>query len=207
MLEAAGVPPERRACGARPMCRYRRQAYELTVPMADGPITRDEPRRARRVLPRRAPPDLWPRQPGRAGAARQPAADRDRPLAGADPAPAWRAVAGPTRERSVVVRRDRVRRLPGALARRSRRGASLTGPAIVEALDTTIVIPPGWTARSTNAGISGCGGADMDDFDTTAPRPSPDLSRKRGEGVMSVAAGTPRPAGGEREGPCESMGG
>src|SRR6185369_3938951 len=52
----------------------------------------------------------------------------------------------------------------------------------------------------TNAGISGCGGADMDDFDTTAPRPSP---RKRGEGVMSVAAGTPRPAGGEREGPMQ----
>jgi N-methylhydantoinase A len=25
-------------------------------------------------------------------------------------------------------------------------GTSLTGPAIVEALDTTIVVPPGWTA-------------------------------------------------------------
>ena len=40
MLAAAGVPPERRALLRRADVRYRRQAYELTVPLADGPITR-----------------------------------------------------------------------------------------------------------------------------------------------------------------------
>ena len=39
MLEAAGVPPERRVLQRQADCRYRRQAYELTVPMADGPVT------------------------------------------------------------------------------------------------------------------------------------------------------------------------
>ena len=31
-------------------------------------------------------------------------------------------------------------------------GASLAGPAIVEALDTTVVVPPGWTARVDERG-------------------------------------------------------
>ena len=40
MLEAARVPPERQALLRQADVRYRRQAYELTVPMADGAITR-----------------------------------------------------------------------------------------------------------------------------------------------------------------------
>src|SRR6185436_7627866 len=40
MLDAAHVPPERRALPRQADLRYRRQAYELTVPMADGPVTR-----------------------------------------------------------------------------------------------------------------------------------------------------------------------
>src|SRR3954452_6676512 len=41
MLEAARIPRERRALRRAADLRYRRQAYELTVPMADGPVTRE----------------------------------------------------------------------------------------------------------------------------------------------------------------------
>ena len=41
MLEAARVPTERRALRRAADVRYRRQAYELTVPIADGPVTRE----------------------------------------------------------------------------------------------------------------------------------------------------------------------
>ena len=41
MLEAARVPSERRALRRQADVRYRRQAYELTVPLADGTITRE----------------------------------------------------------------------------------------------------------------------------------------------------------------------
>ena len=40
MLRAARVPPERQALLRQADVRYRRQAYELTVPIADGAITR-----------------------------------------------------------------------------------------------------------------------------------------------------------------------
>ena len=40
MLRAARVPPERQVLLRQADVRYRRQAYELTVPIADGQITR-----------------------------------------------------------------------------------------------------------------------------------------------------------------------
>src|SRR5215469_13341460 len=40
MLAAAGIPSERCALRRAADVRYRRQAYELTVPMADGAVTR-----------------------------------------------------------------------------------------------------------------------------------------------------------------------
>jgi N-methylhydantoinase A/oxoprolinase/acetone carboxylase beta subunit len=40
MLEATRFPPERRAFTRSAALRYRRQAYELTVRLDDGPITR-----------------------------------------------------------------------------------------------------------------------------------------------------------------------
>ena len=40
MLDAARVPPERQVLLRQADVRYRRQAYELTVPIADGAITR-----------------------------------------------------------------------------------------------------------------------------------------------------------------------
>ena len=40
MLRAAGVPEERWELTRAADCRYGRQAYELTVPLAAGPVTR-----------------------------------------------------------------------------------------------------------------------------------------------------------------------
>ncbi len=78
------------------------------------------PRRARRRLPRAAPPDLRPRQPGRRGAAGQPAGDGDRPAAPPRAAAAPGRLAGGAAGARGVVRRDRHGALPGLLARRAR---------------------------------------------------------------------------------------
>ena len=40
MLQAASVPAERQALPRSADVRYRRQAYELTLPVEDGPVTR-----------------------------------------------------------------------------------------------------------------------------------------------------------------------
>ena len=41
MLEAAGIKPDQRALLRAADVRYRRQAYELSLPLASGPITRE----------------------------------------------------------------------------------------------------------------------------------------------------------------------
>ena len=151
MLEAARVPSERRALRRQADVRYRRQAYELTVPLADGKITRETLAalaasfhdRHRRTYGHANPnesvqlvnlrltaigrsPELILRQHGGAG---RPVRERS----------AWFPETGFTA--CQVHWRD------GLNA-----GASLAGPAIVEALDTTVVVPPGWTARVDERG-------------------------------------------------------
>ena len=151
MLEAARVPSERRALRRQADVRYRRQAYELTVPLADGKITRETLAalaasfhdRHRRTYGHANPnesvqlvnlrltalgrsPELILQQHGGAG---RPVRERS----------AWFPETGFTA--CLVHWRD------GLTA-----GASLAGPAIVEALDTTVVVPPGWTARVDERG-------------------------------------------------------
>jgi N-methylhydantoinase A len=151
MLEVARVPRERRALLRSADVRYRRQAYELTVPLADGPVTREtldalaasfhdrhrqtyghaNPNETVQLVNLRLTalgrsPELTFRQHGGASRPR-----RERP--------AWFAATGFAN--CPVHWRD-------GLAS----GTSLAGPAIVEALDTTIVVPPGWTARVDERG-------------------------------------------------------
>jgi N-methylhydantoinase A len=151
MLDAARVPPERRTLRYQADLRYRRQAYELTVPLEDGPITRaklaalaasfhDRHRRTYghanpnesvqlvnlRLTASGRSPELILRQHGGAG---RPVRERS----------AWFAATGFVA--CSVHWRDGL--VPGTL---------LTGPAIVEALDTTVVIPPAWTARVDERG-------------------------------------------------------
>ncbi len=145
MLRAARVPAERQALLRQADVRYRRQAYELTLPIADGAITRaslealaeafhakheqtyGHANRAERVqlvnlrltaLGRL--PDLVLAQRGNAAMARE--RRRDVWFGGFVETPVhWR---------------------DGLVA-----GMEIAGPAIIEAMDSTTVVPPGWRAR------------------------------------------------------------
>ena len=144
MLEAAGVPTERRALVRSADVRYRRQAYELNIPVADGAVTREaldalaasfharheqtygHANRGEGVqlvtlrltaLGRRA--DLRLAQTGDAAAAKVRQRDVWFPGAGFVPTDVhWR---------------------DGLTA-----GTALSGPVIIEALDSTVVVLPGW---------------------------------------------------------------
>ena len=63
MLRAARVPAERQALLRQADVRYRRQAYELTVPIADGADHARDAGRAGRGVSRAARTDLRARQP------------------------------------------------------------------------------------------------------------------------------------------------
>jgi len=153
MLDAAHVPPERRAMPRQADLRYRRQAYELTVPIEAGLITRASLDAAMAAFHakheltyghanRSEPVQLVNLRLSAIG--RLPAmmlAQRG------DPAEAqtrtrdvWFAATGFTA--------TPVHWRPGLAA-----GAVVTGPAIVDAVDSTIVVPPGWTARVDDMGF------------------------------------------------------
>ncbi len=146
MLEAAQVPAERRALLRHADVRYRRQAYELTIPMEAGPITRamldslaeqfhvrheqtyghanrSEPVQLvnLRLTALGRLPDLKLTQHTDPGSARVRHRDVWFPGAGFVTTPIhWR----------------------NGLAN----GTEVKGPAIIEALDSTTVLPPGWRA-------------------------------------------------------------
>jgi N-methylhydantoinase A len=153
MLDAARVPPERRALPRQADLRYRRQAYELTVPLADGEITRSSLDAAMAAFHgkheltyghanRNEPvqlvnlrltaigrlPALMLARRGDASEARERRRD------------VWFAGSG-FRSTPVYWR-------PGLTA-----GAIITGPVIIEAVDSTTVVPPGWTGRVDDMGF------------------------------------------------------
>jgi N-methylhydantoinase A len=146
MLDTARVPAERRALLRQADLRYRRQAYELTVPLADGAVTRASLDAAMAAFHAKHEltyghasltepvqlvnlrltavgrlPNLTLTQPGDPKSSRT----RERDV--------WFAATGfaPTQ----------VYWRPGLKG-----GRTIPGPAIVEALDSTTVVPPGWTA-------------------------------------------------------------
>jgi N-methylhydantoinase A len=146
MLEAAHIPPERRALLRSADLRYRRQAYELTVPLEEGPIDRaaldrlarhfherhrqtyghaNEAEGVQLVNLRLSAIGQFPQLSlARRGNPRQ-ARRHERPV--------WFAETGflPC----PVLWRD------GLAA-----GEKIAGPAVIEALDATIVVPPSWLA-------------------------------------------------------------
>ena len=153
MLDAAKVPAERRALVRMADVRYRRQAYELTVPIGEGPIDRG-------VLD---------------GLSRDFHARHEQTYGHANRAEAVQLV---TLRLTAVGRREDLRLArpgdPSAAKVRNRRvwfpstgfvetvvywrdglGADtvLTGPAIVEALDSTVVVPPGWKISNDRMGF------------------------------------------------------
>jgi N-methylhydantoinase A len=152
MLQAAQVPPQRQALPRFADVRYRRQAYELTLPIEDGPVTRSTLDRLAEAFHekheqtyghanRQEPvqlvnlrltaigrlPDLKLAQRSDPSSARKRSRD------------VWFATTG-------FVEAD-VHWRNGLMP-----GTAIQGPAIIEALDSTTVVPPGWTARIDELG-------------------------------------------------------
>ena len=151
-LAAAAIPPARRALLRAADLRYRRQAYELTVPLADGPITRaslDRLAAAFHDKHRQTYGHANPEEAVQLVNLRLTAIGRLPGLTLAQPP-------------ATVPARCRMREVwfPGigsvdcpvhwrdGLAA----GETLEGPAIIEAMDSTIVVPPGWIATVDGTG-------------------------------------------------------
>ncbi len=152
MLDAAVVPAERQALLRFADVRYRRQAYELTLPVDDGPLTRA-------MLDRLAAAfhDKHEQTYGHANRAEAVQLVNVRLTAlgkladlklsqPSDPATArlrtrdvWFAAIG-FAAASVHWRN-------GLAA-----GTTIAGPAIIEAFDSTTVVPPGWSGRVDELG-------------------------------------------------------
>jgi N-methylhydantoinase A len=145
MLEAARVPPERRILRHQADLRYRRQAYELTVPMDDGPITRetlDAVAASFHERHRRTYGHANPNEAVQLVNLRLTALGRSPELILRQ----QRGVSRPRRERSAWFAETGFAPCPVHWRDGLEPGMSLTGPAIVEAVDATIVVPPGWRA-------------------------------------------------------------
>jgi N-methylhydantoinase A len=154
MLERADVSPGRREITRAADLRYTRQAYELTVPVPAGPLTADALRGLagdfhdkHHMTYGHASPD----EPVQLVNIRVSAIGR------LDPLDLSRAAGGPARGKTVtrpvyfketglvgcdVVARD----LLGP-------GSERPGPVIVESMDTTVVVPPGWHLRVDTSGF------------------------------------------------------
>ena len=152
MLQAASVPADRQALPRFADVRYRRQAYELTLSFDNGPVTRETLGRLAasfhekheqtyghanrgeavqlvnlRVTAIGKLPDLTLAQPADPSTARVGVRDVWFPATGFAPANVyWRN---------------------GLIT-----GTAVAGPAIVEALDSTTVVPPGWTGHIDELG-------------------------------------------------------
>ena len=146
MLDAAHVPAERRALVRMADVRYRRQAYELTVPVGDGPI-------ARAVLDDLAREfhDRHEQTYGHANRTeavqlvtlRLTAIGRREDLRLSRPG---NPASAKVRTRSVWFASTGFVETPVHWREGLGPDTELRGPAIVEALDSTVVIPPGWQA-------------------------------------------------------------
>jgi N-methylhydantoinase A len=146
-LEAARVPLEQRALPRFADVRYRRQAYELTLPMEDGPVTRA-------MLDRLAASFHQKHEQTYGHANRAEAVQLVNLRLTAVGKLADLKLAQPSDPASVRVRRREVwfaatgfvsvdvHWRNGLTA-----GSSIAGPAIIEAMDSTTVVPPGWIGR------------------------------------------------------------
>jgi N-methylhydantoinase A len=151
MLARAGVPPERREITRAADLRYRRQAYELTVPVTGGPITAatlatlaPDFHEKHRMTYGHASPD----EPVQLVNLRVSAVGRLDGLAlgrGSNLTPSDGAAAS---SRGVYFRESGLVRCDVLPRATLAPGAERTGPVIVEAVDTTIVVPPGWRLRA-----------------------------------------------------------
>ena len=151
-LTAVAIPLTRRALVRAADVRYRRQAYELTVPLAEGPIARaslDILADAFHEKHSRTYGHANPEEPVQLVNLRLTAIGRLPSLALALP-PATALARRTMRE----VWFPEIGSTPCPVHWRDGLGAgeTLAGPAIVEAMDSTIVVPPGWIASVDGKG-------------------------------------------------------
>ena len=201
MLRNAAIPEEARTIERSADCRYTRQAYELTVPLAGGPVTRETLRalarefhaRHRRTYGHESPDEpvqivnvrvtatgRMPRVGFHAAAPPTGAAGGTEPAAGAAPSPDRTA---PSRGRTAaegaddagermreawfgepmpcpVIHRHDLAATPcdgradaAAGGRGGAAGGGRPGPLIVEEMDCTVVVAPGWRAALDERGF------------------------------------------------------
>jgi N-methylhydantoinase A len=151
-LASAGIPTERCQLLRAADLRYRRQAYELTVAMAQGAVTRESLDRLATAFHdrhRQTYGHANPEEVVQLVNLRLTAIGRLPGLTLAQPpaaAPARR------RKREVWFPQDGSAACPIHWRDGLAAGESLTGPAIIEAMDSTIVVPPGWIASVDGKG-------------------------------------------------------
>jgi N-methylhydantoinase A len=151
-LRAARVPVERQALLRQADVRYRRQAYELTVPIADGVITRatlDDLAEAFHARHEQTYGHANRSEGVQLVNLRLTALGRlpDLVLAQrADPASAR------MRRRDVWFAETGLVSTPVHWRDGLTPGTEISGPAIIEAMDSTAVVPPGWHARIDELG-------------------------------------------------------
>ncbi|HVG76706.1 MAG TPA: hydantoinase/oxoprolinase family protein [Patescibacteria group bacterium] len=154
MLSRAGVPKERWEVTRTADCRYPRQAYELTVPLAGGSIDRAALDRLAQAFHERHRATYGHASPDEAvqlvnirvsALGRQTPLDLTRAQA--------KNASGPQATRSAYFKETGLVTVD-VIARESLApGAGRSGPMIVEAADTTVVVPPGWRLAVDAGGL------------------------------------------------------
>ena len=155
MLRRAGVPETRWELTRAADCRYPRQAYELTVPVADGPVegatlqqlARDFHERHRATYSHASPDE-----PVQCVNLRVSAIGRLAPLDISRAAPGA-APSGAPATREAYFKETGLVRCPVVAREGLAPGTSRSGPLIVESPDTTVVVPPGWRLRAEVGGL------------------------------------------------------
>jgi N-methylhydantoinase A len=152
MLAQAGVPPERRSLTREADVRYRRQAYELTVPIPDGPITAATLAAIAASFHARHAQTYGhanPAEPVQLVTLRATAIGR---LPGLVLAQHGDAAQGRLSHRDVWFGGIRHQATPVHWRDGLLPGTAIAGPSVIEAMDSTTVVPPGWTARVDQRG-------------------------------------------------------
>ncbi len=152
MLKTAAVPPEQRALLRSADVRYRRQAYELTLPVADGPVSRSTLDQLTSSFH-----DKHEQTYGHAN--RNEAVQLVNLRLAAVGKLLDLKLSQPADPSSVRVRRRDVWFAASGFVSTAvhwrnglAAGTAIGGPAIIEALDSTTVVPPGWTGRVDDLG-------------------------------------------------------
>ena len=159
-LGAEQIPPDRRRFERSADLRYEHQSFELTCPLADGPLTRArldeliatfhaEHRRLYTYdLPHAQVELVNLRVTGVGILPKRVAATAAAAASPSGPADARDAIAG---DRRVYFRGSGAATVPTYLRARLAPGMTLAGPAIVDQDDTTVLITPGFRARVDHA--------------------------------------------------------